>query len=197
MLPAGRTERPSPVGRVRSPRPAANDAAPMSVARARQPSPAELVGWWAPVVLWVTFIFVASGDFFSFSQTGSWLSVLWGLVSDAPGGGFDTIHLIVRKTAHLVEYGLLGLLAYRAFQCTWCDWRAERWWMGSLALALACAMVDELHQSTVLSRTGSFWDVLVDAAGASLGILLFYRSRLSRREVGEADSAALDSQLDA
>jgi VanZ family protein len=45
--------------------------------------------------------------------------------------------------------------------------------MGSLALALACATADELHQSTVPSRTGSFGDVLVDMTGASLGILLF------------------------
>jgi VanZ family protein len=159
----------------------------------------ELVGWWAPVISWMAFILVASGDYFSFTQTGSWLSFLLGLVSDVPADRFGAVHLIVRKTAHLVEYGLLGFLAYRAFHCTWRDWPADRWWVGSLALALACATTDELYQSTVPSRTGSFWDVLVDAAGASLGVYLFCRfiAPTNGREAAESESVALDSELDA
>jgi VanZ family protein len=160
---------------------------------------ADLVGWWAPVVVWVVFILVASGDFFSSNHTGSWLSVLLGFVSVAPGDRFEAVNLMVRKTAHLVEYGVLGFLAYRAFHCTWRDWAADRCWMSSVALVVACSMTDELHQSTIASRTGSFRDVVVDTTGALLGMYLFCRliARRRGRDVSATEHTALDSELDA
>lgn len=154
----------------------------------------DLVNWWGPVTLWMGFIIVASGDLFSSMHTGPWLSLVLGLVSDMPDDSFGAVHAIVRKTAHLVEYGLLGYLSHRAFQCTWRDWPGDRWRIASLILALACATIDELHQSTILSRTGSPRDVLVDVTGAWLGIYLF--SLLALRSRGRSvgvESAALDS----
>lgn len=119
-------------------------------------------------------ILVVSGDAFSSGHTASWLSVLLSSLSVVPANHFDTVHLIVRKTAHLVEYGLLGFLAYRAFQCTWPSSAADRLAFGTMVLVLACATADEAHQSAVVSRTGSFADVLLDALGACVGIYLFY-----------------------
>jgi VanZ family protein len=144
-------------------------------------------------------ILIASGDSFSFSRTGSWLKVLLDFVSVVPPAYSAAVHLIVRKAAHLVEYSLLGLLAYRAFQCTWREWPADRWWVGSLALALACAAADELHQSVVVSRTGSFGDMLVDTTGALLGVYLFQllTPQPHGSDVTEAESTVLDSRLDA
>jgi VanZ family protein len=148
------------------------------------------------VILWIGLILFASGDYFSATQTGPWLNVLLGFFH-VPENRFGTAHLIVRKSAHLIEYGLLGLLAYRAFQCTWQDWRIDRWWLGGLAVSLVCASIDELHQNTIMSRTGSFSDVLVDAAGASLGIFLFYWIGANERVAGKNDSVTLDSRHDA
>jgi VanZ family protein len=175
------------------------EAEPMGRPRPGRPSTIELVRWWAPVILWIGCILVASGDSFSSAHTGSWLSVLLGLVSAVPPDHFGAVHLIVRKTAHLVEYGLLGLLAYRAFQCTWRDVPAGGWWMASLALCLACGASDELHQSTVRSRTGSSADVLLDLMGAWLGIYLFrlLTARVKGSEVADPEPASLDSRLDA
>lgn len=170
----------------------------MPRAHTRYPSAADLAVWWIPVVVWMAFILVASGDFFSFDHTGSWLGALLGLVSISPGDRFEAVHLMVRKTAHLVEYGVLGLLAYRAFHCTWRDWPADRWWMSSVALVLACSMTDELHQTTIASRTGSFRDILVDASGALLGMYLYWRliARTTSREPSSSEETGLESRLD-
>jgi VanZ family protein len=148
------------------------------------------------VILWIGVILFASGDYFSATQSGSWLSALLGFFH-VPEHHFVTAHLIVRKSAHLIEYGVLGLLAYRAFQCTWRDWRVHRWWLGGLAVSLLCALLDEFHQSTILSRTGSIADVLIDAAGASLGIFLFFWIGANERVAGKNESVTLDSQPDA
>ena len=46
-------------------------------------------------------------------------------------------------------------------------------WVGPSAMAAFCvgvAIIDELHQSTLPSRTGSPRDVLVDALGAAVGV---------------------------
>jgi VanZ family protein len=45
----------------------------------------------------------------------------------------------------------------------------------ALALGIAWAIVDEVHQSFVPARTGSWRDVLVDAVGLTAGVTLAAR----------------------
>jgi VanZ family protein len=79
-------------------------------------------------------------------------------------GVWDTI---LRKGAHMTEYGLLW----------WLWWRATNFRQPLLAVAvtLAYAATDEFHQHFVAGRHGSPLDWLIDAAGVGVAILLVAR----------------------
>jgi VanZ family protein len=101
-----------------------------------------------------------------------WAAIIFA-VSSIPslGTGLGLWDLILRKIAHAVEYAVLASLFWRAI---------SRWWP-ALALAIAYAATDELHQHFVRGRAGSPRDVLIDAGGAlaGLGACLWYRRRFA------------------
>src|SRR5512133_279536 len=103
---------------------------------------------WLPVFAWAAVIF-------AFSSIPSLSSGL---------GVWDTV---LRKCAHVTEYAVLGALLYRA--------------LGREALALAIgiayAATDELHQHFVRGRHASPVDVAIDALGVALGLLVWLRAR--------------------
>ena len=83
--------------------------------------------------------------------------------------GLGTADTILRKLAHMAEYGLLWFL--------W--WRALGYGDPLLpaAIAIGYAITDELHQTTVEGRHGSPLDVLIDATGIALAYLAARRVR--------------------
>jgi VanZ family protein len=102
---------------------------------------------WAPVVAWAALIFALS----SIPHLGTGL------------GTWDTI---LRKCAHASEYAVLGALLLRALANA----------PAALVLAVAYAGSDELHQTFVRGRHGSPYDVLIDAAGALIGLAAYRRA---------------------
>ena len=94
--------------------------------------------------------------------------------------GLGTWDTILRKLAHMAEYGLLWLL--------W--WRALGYGNPALpaAIAIGYSITDELHQTTVEGRHGTPVDVLIDAAGVALAYLAV-RAR-ARRPRRRSDSVA-------
>ena len=87
--------------------------------------------------------------------------------------GLGTWDLVVRKLAHMAEYGLLFLLWLRALG-------ANRALVAAL-LTLVYAATDELHQSFVEGRNGTPVDVVIDAAGIAIAAALYRRrARASR-----------------
>jgi VanZ family protein len=78
--------------------------------------------------------------------------------------GLGTWDTILRKLAHMAEFGLLWWLWWRALG------RSDRAVWAAAAIAIAYAITDELHQSTVEGRVGSPVDVLIDAAGVAVAI---------------------------
>lgn len=81
---------------------------------------------------------------------------------------FQTLHFvlgtIVRKTAHVCEYALLGYLVYLLLKEHGCG----RPWL-AFVICFAYAVTDEVHQYFVPGRTGSVTDVLIDSAGITIG----------------------------
>src|SRR3712207_3497591 len=76
--------------------------------------------------------------------------------------GLGTADLILRKIAHMAEYGLLVFLWWRALR-TVTSARAAL--IAAVAIGLLYAASDELHQSFVEGRHGTPVDVLIDAVG--------------------------------
>lgn len=126
--------------------------------------------YWLPPLLWTAVIFAASSDFFSSAHTGSWLNDIIRSVfgRSLPEPQFGELHYVIRKSAHVGEYGILGALLFRALRAgETLSWRA--WWAaGAICIAAAVGSADEFHQIFVPSRTPSPWDVLIDTGGAAL-----------------------------
>jgi VanZ family protein len=99
-------------------------------------------------VAWAALIFVLS----SIPDLGTGL------------GGWD---LALRKVAHAAEFAVLGFLLLRALGRE----------LPALALGIAYAVSDELHQHFVPGRQGSLLDVFIDAVGVAVGVLLVGRFR--------------------
>ena len=92
--------------------------------------------------------------------------------------GLGVIDTIGRKLVHAGEYALLCWLWWRALR-TAIPPRAALW--GALAIAVAYAATDELHQTFVAGRQGWAVDVAIDALGASLAALAIRRAAGSGR----------------
>ncbi len=114
---------------------------------------------WLPVILWAALILSASNDNFSAAQSGGWIRTIVG--QDLPW----TLNVIVRKAAHMFEYGVLAFLA----------WRAHRTIVVPLTIVFAVASIDEWMQSYTVTRTGTPWDVMLDVCAALIVVALATR----------------------
>ena len=90
------------------------------------------------------------------------------------GTGLGVWDTILRKAAHMAEYGVLWFLWYRALE------RRTPW--PAAAITLAYAITDEYHQSFVEGRHGTPVDVLIDAAGIAIAIAVHARRKAAARE---------------
>lgn len=75
----------------------------------------------------------------------------------------EIIETPVRKAAHMTEYAVLSILLY--------IWLEK--WKSAIAFSALYAASDELHQLFVPGRAGRLGDVMIDSAGAILGVFIF------------------------
>lgn len=127
---------------------------------------------WLPPVLWMALIVTMSSDVGSAEHTEHWLVPLLRLLAPwATPIQIEALHGLVRKAAHLTEYAVLASLWYRAF--TRGRGLAPRAAAATaFAISLTWAILDEIHQSFVPSRTASARDVAIDGIGALLAMLV-------------------------
>ena len=116
-----------------------------------------------PPFLWMGLIALGSSSLLSGGRTGQWM-LLGGLAPWASGALLDAVHLGLRKVGHLVEFGGLAVLWYRALA------PSPRAVMAAFLLATAYGGLDELRQGLDPSRVPAVSDVVVDALGAWLGL---------------------------
>ncbi len=76
----------------------------------------------------------------------------------------------IRKTAHFLEYALMGILIYSMLYYPILNSKLRFW--GALVWLILSAGADELHQYFVPGRWGSVKDVLLDTCGGVFGILI-------------------------
>jgi len=80
---------------------------------------------------------------------------------------FNLWDKVIKKAGHVTGYALLGVSYWYGLGLK----KEKRWLAWLLVLLYACT--DEYHQSFVLGRHPSVWDVLIfDNAGALIGIWL-------------------------
>lgn len=132
-----------------------------------------LARYWLPALTWAAILLAASGERFSSSETGGIISSLLSLIGGSVNAvTFTVINFVIRKAGHVLAYGLLGVLFLRAIRGPLTGWTIP-WSATALVLTLAVASIDEWHQSTTLTRTGSASDVALDLAGAAIALALF------------------------
>lgn len=134
---------------------------------------------WLPALIWMGLIFWGSSATLSADNTSPLIEAALRWFSSAlSADAIQGFTFVLRKCAHLAEYAILAVLIWRGLRNAGLDHvRAWSWRLARLAMCLAAfyAVTDELHQAFVPSRTGSAVDVLIDAAGASLGVIALYR----------------------
>jgi VanZ family protein len=73
------------------------------------------------------------------------------------------------KVAHTLEYGGLGVLAYRAARATWPRTPALRRALVTVVAISLLGVIDEKFQSFVPGRDSTPYDWMADTLGAMLG----------------------------
>ncbi len=119
--------------------------------------------YWAPVLIYLVFIYMLSSGAFHF-----------GLFNKS-----QKVH--ADKILHVVEYAILGFLLARAMG----KYTFFRQSMRVLAAMVLLAGVvygisDEFHQMSVPNRTASFYDVIADSVGVFIGVFIYYKKRFKR-----------------
>jgi VanZ family protein len=129
-----------------------------------------------------------STDAGSESRTEHWLlPLLRELAPWATPALLEALHWLARKTAHLSEYAILAALWLRAF-VRGRNLTPRIAGLLALAISVAWAILDEVHQSFVPSRSASLADVLVDTAGALIALTV---AHVGWRQAVDRTTAAL------
>ena len=115
-----------------------------------------IIKLWFPVFLWCALIY--------------YLSSIPSLKSDFS----SDIDFILRKIAHMAEYGILTVLLFRAYLKS-NGFTIRKSISFAVIFALTYALADEYHQLFVFGRQGSFNDVFIDSLGVFFVAFLIYR----------------------
>lgn len=119
-------------------------------------------------------IFTASADSLSGERASRFLApfLRW-LFPGISEATLESVMLVIRKCAHVIEYAVLAVLV-------WCALRGAarvepKGWSKRhvgmvMAVVILYAITDELHQSIVPTRVGTPVDVMIDAAGGAAGL---------------------------
>ena len=129
---------------------------------------------YVPLLIWTFIVLGLGSGVGSMNETSRVIRPLLEFFFPSTSPEVLTVyHGYIRKLAHFVEYGFLAFLAVRAFA----GW--NRKYLLSILLVLAVAVIDETNQSFNSARTSSPWDVLLDLAGGSTMLTIYWM--VSRR----------------
>ncbi len=125
---------------------------------------------YAALILWAIVIFILSNEG---SDTSSGRSDAIVQMVQAWGAAVDTDFLtfLIRKSAHIIAYFILGILAYNVVRIY--SWPMRRAILVSVAIVLLYAASDELHQYFVPGRSSEVRDVLIDTIAGLFGIGIY------------------------
>ena len=144
---------------------------------------------WIAAILWLVLIAIESTAMLSAANTGRFLYPLLHSLFGIDWDRFEILHFFIRKSGHVVGYGILSVLLFRAWRATLPAMSDVKWtqrWATIAVLGTALvAGLDEWHQTFIPSRTGTIRDFILDTCagiGAQLLIFLWWMSRRKSNE---------------
>jgi VanZ family protein len=134
---------------------------------------------WIAAILWLILIAIESSALLSAHNTSRILYPLLHYLFSLDWDRFEVWHFYIRKSGHVIGYGTLSILLFRAWRATLPALGNVKWtfrWANIAILGTALvASLDEWHQSFLPSRTGSVRDVVLDTcAGIAAQVLVFF-----------------------
>ena len=119
----------------------------------------------------VIFLFSAQNGDDSSGVSGKLLAMICELLRYNPSPGMRSLlTLLLRKAAHMTEFGVLALLLLGTLRS---GFGREGWtFPAAFAVSSLYAATDEIHQLFVSDRAGRVTDWLIDSSGALLFLLL-------------------------
>ena len=144
-----------------------------SVAR-RARDPNHVLKAWIAAILWLIVIAIESTAWLSSEHTSRILYPVFHFLFGMDPDSFEPWNFLLRKSGHVVGYGLLSWLLFRAWRETLPALtrlgKNARWTLRWSAIAVIgtalVASLDEWHQSFIPSRTGRWQDVVLDTCAA-------------------------------
>ena len=133
---------------------------------------------YAPLAIWIAVIIGLGSGLGAMNETSRFIRPLLEFLF--PGTSPETLsvyHGYVRKLAHLMEYGILAVLARRALV------GFKRPDLGAITIVFVIASIDEINQSFNSARTGTPVDVAIDLLGGVVGLAIgwMFRKAQTRR----------------
>jgi VanZ family protein len=143
---------------------------------------------WIPALVWLGIIAIESTSALSSENTARFLYPALHFLFNLDPLHFSIWHFYMRKTGHVLGYGILSVLLFRAWRVTLPVYGNPPWsivWARTaLFMTALVASLDEWHQTFIPTRTGSLRDVLLDSTAALVAQILFFlwlqRGRLSK-----------------
>ena len=128
--------------------------------------------FWLPPVLWMVFISPVNDLLTSHSTSSLIMPLITWLLPRASQHTSETLHILLRKTGHFLEYAFLAFLLFRGFRGSKKTLQFT-WILYAGLISLGYSAMDEYMQTFIPARTGSFYDWLIDSLGIlfALGIL--------------------------
>jgi VanZ family protein len=120
-----------------------------------------LLRYWLPPALWAGVIFILSAQ------------------PSLPHYPDTLLDLILKKAAHMIEYGILAFLLWRALSRGQ-GALSRSAWVTAFVVSVLYAASDEYHQTFVPGRNGTPVDVGIDTVGALIALLIV--GSLGRKE---------------
>jgi VanZ family protein len=144
-----------------------------------------LLFYWLPPIIWGLAILAMSGDVASSKNTYGLLQWLLAWFVTLKAAEIATINVYLRKTGHVLAYGLMYFLWFRAFRGH-LNVGPGRAFLYALGLCFLVSATDEGHQSFTRFRGGSIYDVLLDCSAAGLAGLITFAAWTPPGKAGAA-----------
>jgi VanZ family protein len=141
------------------------------------------VRYWLPPLLWMGFLFPLWNKLLSSPILYRLNFKFWmWLKGDISPYQIGIYYIYLRRSLHVIAYGLMSFLIYRFFRAE--DKRIWKylWAMYTALITIGYGCMDEMLQSFLKPRNASFMDIVMDAIGTVAVLVMIYICSLRKKD---------------